>query len=252
MIKGVLLDLSGTLYLDAAPIPGAVEAVARLYESGLPLRFVTNTSRMSRLRLVDHLEKTGFSLNPAHLFTAPMVMHRYLRDKNLRPHLLIHPDLREEFDDPPRDNPNAVVVGYAREAFTYENLNAAFRLLLRGAPLLATGKTRYFADGDDLSLDAGPFITALEYAAETTATVLGKPSPEFFLSAVREMDLAPKDVVMIGDDAVSDVGAAMKAGLKGILVRTGKYQPGDEEAIGEQGEVAADVAEAVERILEPG
>jgi ribonucleotide monophosphatase NagD (HAD superfamily) len=36
---------------------------------------------------------------------------------------------------------------------------------------------------------------------------------------------------MIGDDAEFDVSAAIEAGLKGILVRTGKYKPGAEEGI---------------------
>jgi ribonucleotide monophosphatase NagD (HAD superfamily) len=55
---------------------------------------------------------------------------------------------------------------------------------------------------------------------------------------------------MIGDDAASDVGGALKAGLQGILVRTGKYRPGDEKLLEGRGEVAEDVGEAVARVLE--
>jgi len=56
---------------------------------------------------------------------------------------------------------------------------------------------------------------------------------------------------MIGDDAASDVGGALAAGLRGILVRTGKYRRGDEDRIGQPGaKVAKDLAEAVAMILE--
>lgn len=249
-IKGVLVDLSGTLHLGAEPLPGALDAVKKLYRSGLPLRFVTNTSRMSRRRLQALLEKMSFAIRPEHLFTAPMAMHRYLREEGLRPHLLVHPDLREEFADLPQNDPDAVVLGYAREAFTYESLNAAFRLLMAGASLLATGRTRYFQDGEALSLDAGPFIAALEYAAATEAKVLGKPSADFFLAAAGEIGCRPEETVMIGDDAASDVGGAIQAGLLGILVRTGKYRPGDEGILEGRGEVAANAGEAVAKVLE--
>jgi len=56
---------------------------------------------------------------------------------------------------------------------------------------------------------------------------------------------------MIGDDALSDVGGALAAGLRGILVQTGKYRPGDEHKSGRPGAlVVADINAAAARILE--
>jgi ribonucleotide monophosphatase NagD (HAD superfamily) len=57
-----------------------------------------------------------------------------------------------------------------------------------------------------------------------TAAVLGKPSEEFFRLALADMGLAPEEVAMIGDDIESDVGGAQRVGMKGVLVRTGKYR----------------------------
>jgi len=250
MIKGVLIDLSGTLHLGAEPIPGAAAAVERLARSGLAVRFATNTSRTTRSRLHIQLEEMGLALPVEQILTAPRALQTYLREKGLRPHLLVHPGLREEFADLPQNDPNAVVIGYAAEAFTYDSLNAAFRLLKEGAPLLATGKTRYFQGSAGLLLDAGPFVAALEYASGTEAQIFGKPAPAFFLRAVEELGCRPGETVMIGDDARSDVAGAVEAGLLGILVRTGKYRAGDEavvEACG--GRVAADIAAAVDLIV---
>ena len=143
----------------------------------------------------------------------------------------MHPNLLPEFDGLPQSDPDAVVVGFAKDAFTYRAMNQAFSLLKKGVPLIATGLTRYFEGGDGLELDAGPFVRALEFAAETTAIVLGKPSPEFFVEAAMELGLNPEECVMVGDDAVSDIGGALAAGLRGILVKTGKYRPGDEVKI---------------------
>ncbi len=70
-----------------------------------------------------------------------------------------------------------------------------------------------------------------EYAANSKARVLGKPSPDFFRLAAADMGLAPASTVMIGDDAEFDVSAAIGAGLQGILARTGKYKPGAENGL---------------------
>ncbi|WP_287323374.1 HAD-IA family hydrolase, partial [Mesorhizobium sp.] len=86
----------------------------------------------------------------------------------------------------------------------------------------ATNRTFRDADGE-LSLDAGPFVAALEFASLKRATVLGKPSSEFFLSALASMDCPPDQAIMVGDDAEADIAGALSAGLSGaLLVRTGK------------------------------
>jgi len=97
------------------------------------------------------------------------------------------------------------------------------------------GSNRYFREDDGLSLDLGPFVAALEYAAELEAVVLGKPSADFFLAAVHSLDLPPQDVVMVGDDAEMDVRGALAAGLQGALVQTGKYRDGDETRVESRG-----------------
>jgi HAD superfamily hydrolase (TIGR01458 family) len=217
----------------------------------MPFRFVTNTSRETRLML--HRELVGFGLDVPveHLFTAPLAVRRYLEQESLRPYLLVNPNLVPEFEGLSLEDPNAVVVGYAGDAFTYAAMNRAFRILRQGAPLITTGRTPYFQGGDGLDLDAGPFVAALEYAAGTEALVLGKPSPQFFHRAAGDLGCLPGEAVMIGDDAVSDAGGALAAGLSAILVRTGKYRPGDEDRVGMPGAVVArDIGEAVEMILE--
>jgi ribonucleotide monophosphatase NagD (HAD superfamily) len=38
------------------------------------------------------------------------------------------------------------------------------------------------------------------------------------------MGLAAQEVVMIGDDIQTDIGGAQGAGIRGVLVRTGKFR----------------------------
>lgn len=117
-----------------------------------------------------------------------------------------------------------VVVGDAGDMMTYETLNAAFRAVSDGAEIIALEKDRYWMAPDGLMLSAGPFVAALEFATGKTATVMGKPSRAFFEMALRDMDLRPEETAMIGDDIITDIAGARKAGMKAVLVKTGKYR----------------------------
>lgn len=77
--------------------------------------------------------------------------------------------------------------------------SASPRLLLDGAPLIAIHKARYYKRKDGLALGPGPFVSALEFATDSTATVVGKPEKTFFLEALRGTGYVPEEAVMIGD-----------------------------------------------------
>jgi HAD superfamily hydrolase (TIGR01458 family) len=252
MIEGVLVDLSGVLYVGKDEVPGAHEALGRLKKSALPVRYVTNTSRSTTEAIREKLRGFGFDIEERELLTAPHVVATYLRQHGLRPFLLIHPGLEPEFAEFQTENPNAVVLGDAGDVFSYDNLNRAFRLLLEeGAKLISMGDNHYFMESEGLSLDIGPFIKALEYAADTKALILGKPSEDFFTAAVKDLGCPADRAVMIGDDILSDIGGALHAGLQGILVKTGKYREGDEMKLDNRNfDLVKDIGEAVTLILE--
>lgn len=231
MIRGLLIDISGVLHVGDEPLRGSIAAVESLRDAGMVLRFVTNTSRRCRAAVIERLVRLGFSVQPHEVLTAPLAGRRWLESRGLRPHLLIHPDLAPDFEDMNRDEPNAVFLGDAGEYFDYRCLNAAFRLLMEGSPLIAVARNRYFLEADGLSLDLGAFVAALEYAADIQATIVGKPSADFFAEALGDMGLAPAQVMMVGDDVEADVLGALNAGLSAALVMTGKYRPGDENRL---------------------
>ncbi len=249
MTKAVLLDVGGVVYVGDETLPGAVAAVERLKAAGLGLRYITNTTSLPRRAMLAKLHALGIPATAEELFMPAVAARRYLTDYGQVPQLLIAPALAEDFAGLPQGSADAVVVGDAGSGFTFEAMNQAFRLLHEGAAFLALARNRSFQDADGaLSLDAGPFVAALEYATGRQAILFGKPSPDFFLAALASLDCRPGDAVMIGDDAEMDVAGAISAGLEGILVRTGKYRDGDESACSPTA-VAADLPEAVERLL---
>ena len=123
----------------------------------------------------------------------------------------------------------SVVIGDLGDEWDFARLNQAFRYLLQDPPplFIALGRSRFWADHDGWKLDVGPFVAALEYATDRLAIVSGKPSESFFHAAAQLVDTPPGQVAMVGDDIRSDVLAAQQAGMRGVLVRTGKFTEAD-------------------------
>jgi len=249
--KALLLDISGVIYQGDRPIAGAVAAVKRLRDSNLRLRFVTNTSRRPRRRILESLADMGFPIAADELFTAPLAARRWLEAERRRPLLLIHPDLQEDFAGLDTREPDAVLLADAGNELNYANLDAAFALLMDGAPLLAVGTNRYFQGKRRLHLDAGPFVRALEYAAGVEAIVAGKPSGAFYEQVLADVECQPDEALMVGDDVNADVQGALDAGLHACLVRTGKYRDGDEAGLPRHAAVAASVVDVVNDLIGP-
>ena len=229
MLKAVLCDIGGVLYEGDTPYPGAVQAVKRL-KAAYPVRFVTNTTQKTGKQVVVKLQKMGFEIDASEVVTALDVTKTFLLQHGSTATFILTEDALRFFDDLPDAPCRCVVVGDAQENFTYARLNEAFRTLMDGGELLAAAKNRYFKDHEGkLSMDAGGFVAALEYASGKTAKVIGKPSVDFYRLACDALCVTPEEAVMIGDDIESDVAGAQAAGLRGILVETGKFSPADLE-----------------------
>jgi len=228
-VKGFLIDIDGVLTTGETAIPGAREAIELLKSRGYPFRCVSNSTRKCRASLAARLDRLGFAIPENAIFTPPLAAVKYMEETGKhRAYLLTTGDVDRDFagacSDEGSNSVDYVIVGDAGDRVTYASMNRAFRCLMEGADLIALEKDRYWMAPDGLSLSAGPFVTALESATGKTATVVGKPAKAFFDLAIRDMGLGILGVVMIGDDILTDIGGAQAAGMRGVLVRTGKFR----------------------------
>lgn len=228
-IKAVLCDIGGVLYVGDAPIKGAIEAVAKI-KAHYPIRFITNTTQKTGAQVVKKLQEVGFDIQEDEVITALDMTKMFLEQHQSNAQFLLTDNALNFFDSLKIYPTNYVVVGDAQDNFSYKNLNNAFRSLLNGAQLLAVANNRYFKDDDnEMSMDAGGFVSALEYASGQQAQIIGKPSTEFYKLAAAALNAQPNECVMIGDDIESDIEGAQKAGMFSILVKTGKFNESDLE-----------------------
>jgi HAD superfamily hydrolase (TIGR01458 family) len=230
-MAAILLDVDGVLHVSGTPIAGAAAAVRRLREAGHRLRFVTNSTTRSRAQLADQLRAMGIEIDDGELQTTGGVASRVLAGRRVL--ALTMPGMLDDLEGLQLVgmNVDAVLLGGADEGeetgriFSYLNLNRAFHELEAGADLYCLHKNKWWQTADGARLDAGAFVAGLEYAADTEATVLGKPSGEYFAAALEAIDADPAITWMVGDDLEGDCVGAAKHGMKTILVRTGKFRP---------------------------
>jgi HAD superfamily hydrolase (TIGR01458 family) len=243
-MQALLFDLDGVLYQGDRVIGGAVQTLHWCEREGIPHLFVTNTSSKPRRALVERLSALGLSVSADQIFAPPVAARDYLAQRASVPlALFVRDATREDFDGLDTVDPHAesgarsVVVGDIGDAWDFETLNRAFRLLMSEPRprLVALGMSRYAQGDDGLLLDVAPFIKLLEHAADCEAVVMGKPAQAFFEAALDKLGTPAAETVMIGDDIRGDVGGAQAAGLVGVLVRTGKFREKDLE-----GEVTPD------------
>jgi HAD superfamily hydrolase (TIGR01458 family) len=225
-IETVLLDLDGTLYLGSRVVPGAPEAVRRLRDQGLAVRFCTNTDSVTPAALAERLAERGFPAATDELVTPVAVAARLLGSAPEARVLAVAAEpVRRLLADRlagPGEAVTHVLVADPSYGATYDDLDAAFRAVRGGAELVATQVNRVAHRDDGEHLDTGGWVRLLEYATGRTARVLGKPSPEFFTTPLDALGRGPGTALVVGDSLESDIAGGRAAGAATVLVRTGK------------------------------
>ncbi|MBI3746386.1 MAG: HAD-IIA family hydrolase [Chloroflexi bacterium] len=241
-VRALVLDADGVLLFAGRPLPGAVEALELLEGAAIPYRVVTNYSLAHRESLAAGVARQfGRPVDPRRLITAASAAaaHTARHHPGAPLFVLASADAMREWDgqhtvtadvaDDPATSVAAVVIGDAGDGLSFRNLDVAFRAIRRGAAFVAMHRNPWWVTPRGVTLDSGALVIGLEHALGTSATIAGKPSSVVFREAVRELaaEVGPPrlrraEVAMVGDDLETDVGGARRAGLRGILVLTGK------------------------------
>jgi HAD superfamily hydrolase (TIGR01458 family) len=225
--SGLLLDIDGVLHVGDQALPGAAETLEALGEAEIPLRFITNTSTRTPEALGGKLRDMGLPVADAAIFSAVSAARRHLERSGARRIWPVVGDgIRPVFADWAIDTatPDCVLIGDIGPSWDHKLLERIFAALMQGAELVALHRNRFWQTGNGLRLDIGAYVAALEATTGRAATVVGKPDAAFFNLAAGDFDCPPSEVVVVGDDVDSDIGGAQAAGMRGLLVQTGKYR----------------------------
>lgn len=217
------------MWLGDQPIDGSVEAIELLRAEGKRVAFATNNSRQTGEEYVRRLWGIGVQASLGDVVTVGGAMQhllaetrrgstafvigtdsmlRHVKDAGMK--VLNSTDLATRAD---------LVIVSGSEDVTYDDVRIAVLALHRGADLLATSRDPTYPMPEGPWPGTGAILAAIEAASGRTGSIVGKPEPQLFLTALER--LGQGRTLVVGDRLESDVEAARRAHLDAALVLTG-------------------------------
>ena len=232
--RGYLIDMDGVIYRGSQVIPGAQRFIADLHEHEIPFRFLTNNSQRSRLDVATKLQRLGFQVEAEHVFTCGMATARFLAQQKPRGTAFVIGEsglataLHETGYAIVDRDPDYVVVGEGR-TLNFEMVEAALRMIIGGAKLIATNLDPNCPTEHGLRPGCGAIVAMLEAAAGVRAFSVGKPSPVMLRAARKEIGLTTDQTIVIGDTMETDILGGVQLGFHTVLVLSGGTRKQDLE-----------------------
>lgn len=231
MIKNILLDVDGVLWYGGRLIKGAKETLEFLEKNNYNYLFLTNISRYTAKELSGRLQKLGLIVPLEKIMSPIEITIQFIKNKKEKAvcFVISEPAIKQQFGEAglkiiETDSKADFVVVFLYEKTTYQMLDTAFRLLVKGAELVSNSDLKSIAFRDNFpSIATGAFVKALEYSSGKKAALTGKPNPEFFWQAIKKLGAKRSETLMVGDTVSTDIVGAKNAGIKSVLVKTGNF-----------------------------
>jgi HAD superfamily hydrolase (TIGR01458 family) len=221
--KPLLIDLDGVLKIGNSPAPDVKEFFDFIKENHIPACILSNSTLRTGELVREFFTSQNIELTiPA--ITAFDAALSFVKKNYKRIQVYCRKYLIHHFDRMiDEENPEAIVIGDIEDKWNYQIVNDIFKKVFAGVNLVAMHKNKYWNPAGELLIDAGAFITGIEFASGKEAILIGKPSPHYFKAALDSINSKMEDgFFMLGDDIENDIKAAQDIGGKGILIYTGK------------------------------
>ena len=223
---GLLIDMDGVIYKGGEAIPGAVDFINSLVRTQIPFLFLTNNSQRTRLDIAIKIQRMGFNVSKEHIYTCAMSTARFIAKQKPNPTAfvlgeggLMHALNKNNVGIVDKDA-DYVIVGEGR-SYTFEMLEQATNLILKGAKLIATNMDPNCPTATGTRPGCGAIVKLLEEATGMKAFDLGKPNPIMMRDARKLLGLNSAHTIMIGDTMSTDIIGGIQLGYHSILVLSG-------------------------------
>lgn len=225
---GYMIDLDGTIYRGKEKIPAAKRFIERLQEHDIPFLFVTNNSTQAPIKVVENLANNfDIHVKEENVYTSALATADYIADldKDKRSVYVIgEVGLKQAILDRgfrfEETNPDYVVVGLDYDV-TYHKFELATLTIKRGAKFIGTNADTNLPNERGLVPGAGSVIALVECSTQQKATYIGKPETIIMEKALERLGLPKDEVVMVGDNYMTDIKAGINFGIDTMLVYTG-------------------------------
>ena len=230
-VRCFLLDMDGTFYLGENLIPGSLDFIRRVEETGRDFLFLTNNSSHNADFYVQRLKRMGLNVGREKVLTSGEATAAVLKGTypGKRAFVLGNEFLLEEMREAgvmvDQTDPEIVVVGYDT-TLDYKKMTAVCDHVRAGLPYIATHPDFNCPTETGFAPDIGAIMAFIEASTGRRADlVVGKPHTGIVQAALRRTGLQVGQMAMVGDRLYTDVETGLKSGMLSILVMSGETTP---------------------------
>ncbi|MDD4869717.1 MAG: HAD-IIA family hydrolase [Kiritimatiellae bacterium] len=223
MIKGIILDLDGTVYLGDAEVPGAGTFTVEMKTRGVRCLFVTNRANRAPEEVCVQLQRYGIACEIDDVLTSAQATVQYLKKgkvfyigEKTFGHML-----EENGFEITEDSPDYVIVSFDRYV-TPEIISKAAKLVKKGAKFIATNPDKALKIEGGILPGTGAIVDAVAgKAGVKPAVMIGKPEKLIIEMGIKRLGMRKEEVILVGDNVETDIPAGVKAGIRTALILTG-------------------------------
>ena len=222
-----VLDMDGTFYLGEQILPGALDFLDAVKESGRDFLFFTNNSSKNPEDYIKKLAGMNCHITRDQIMTSGDVTIRYLNTHHRGKTVFLvgtqalEASFREGGIPLTQEMPDIVVIGFDT-TLTYEKLERACTYIRQGALFLATHLDINCPVQGGFIPDCGAFCAAIQLSTGKEPRFLGKPFPETVEMVLDHTGAKKERTAFVGDRLYTDVATGVKNGAMGFLVLTGE------------------------------
>lgn len=227
--KGYFIDLDGTIYAGKKRMPAAKRFIERLQAAQIPFLFVTNnTTKLPRDVVKNLADNHDIFVTEDNVYTAGLATADYL-DQLAGPEeraiyvvgeIGLNQALLSKGFHFENQNPDYVVVGLDSDV-TYHKFEVATLAIRNGAKFIGTNSDSNIPNERGMLPGAGSLVKLVEYTTQQQATYIGKPEPIIMKNALERIGLSAEEVIMVGDNYLTDISAGINVGMDTLLVYSG-------------------------------
>lgn len=237
-IEAIVMDMDGVLWRGEQALNGLQEMFVWLHEQSIPYMLATNNSSKTPTDYVEKLGRMGVTgVEESRILTSAIATASYMESRfavGSRVYVVGGKGIRQALDgagfdvcdeaDDSLNTVDAVVAGIDFD-LNYDKVRRATLAIRNGAEFIGTNPDVTYPTPEGLAPGAGSMVAMLETAVEQKATIIGKPYPAMFQTALSAMGVSAENALMVGDRLNTDISGGQGVGMKTALLFSGVTTP---------------------------
>jgi NagD protein len=224
--KAFISDMDGVIYHGNKLLPGVPEFVDWLKRENKKFLFLTNSSERTPQELQEKMSRLGIDVDSDVFYTSALATANFLASQKPKGTAFIIGEaglinaLYNVGYSMNNVNPDYVVIGDTR-SYSFEKIEQAVNLVLRGAKLIGTNSDVTGPVEGGIIPATRALMAPIELSTGRSAYYVGKPNPLMMRSAIKKLGCIREESIIIGDRMDTDIIAGIESEIDTILVLSG-------------------------------